>query len=390
MTVGDRNHAGRMQGYLKQVFGIGLLASAVAAVVLSAGITIVYRTSVTSAEDRIALRQATDLLMHTVFSMRSMAHPTHLDMMALAMTASHVRALVPNVRGVNVMFRDGTQMFGTRGERTTQSVPLRDANGNVVATIGLDLTRQNPLDAATLAFILTISLAVIVVSAVPQFALARRSISILVAQRIAAENAYVCTLISLSDTLELRDPYTAYHSQRVARYAEATASALGLGDEDVRIVREGALLHDLGKVSVPDAILRKNGPLDDDERRLIERHPIVGANILARANVLANQESFTDVRACVLHHHERVDGRGYPDRLCGNDVPMSARIVAVADAYDAMTTDRPYRNALAHETALQRLREGIGTQWDGVCVEALILALRTTRIDAALKPQLVS
>jgi hypothetical protein len=110
-------------------------------------------------------------------------------MTALAMTASHIRALVPGVRGVNVMFRDGTQMFGTPGERITQSVPLRDADGNIVATIGLNLIRENPVDASTLAFIITIALAAIVVSAVPQFALARRAISILLAQRIAAENA---------------------------------------------------------------------------------------------------------------------------------------------------------------------------------------------------------
>jgi putative nucleotidyltransferase with HDIG domain len=188
----------------------------------------------------------------------------------------------------------------------------------------------------------------------------------------------------LSDTLELRDPYTANHSRRVARYAEATAHELGLSDAEALIVREGALLHDLGKVSVPDAILGKNGPLDEDERMIIERHPVVGAN------VLINNESFTDVRACVLHHHERVDGRGYPDRLCGNDVPMSARIVAVADAYDAMTSDRPYRNALTHETAVRRLREGIGTQWDGACVEALIQAVPATSTDTALNPKLFS
>jgi hypothetical protein len=125
-----------MNAYLKQVFGIGLLASTVAAVVLSAGITIVYRTSVTSAEDRIALRQPTDLLMHSVTPMRSVAHLSRPEMTALAMTASHIRALVPGVRGVNVMFPDGTRMFGTPGERMTQSVPLRDANGSIVATIG--------------------------------------------------------------------------------------------------------------------------------------------------------------------------------------------------------------------------------------------------------------
>jgi HD-GYP domain-containing protein (c-di-GMP phosphodiesterase class II) len=125
----------------------------------------------------------------------------------------------------------------------------------------------------------------------------------------------------------------------------------------------------LGKVFVPDAILLKKGPLNADERAIIEQHPIVGAD------VLASNERFGEIRACVLHHHERFDGNGYPDRLCGFEVPASARIVAVADAYDAMTTDRPYRKALTHDTALERLRAGMGTQWDGACVEALIHAI---------------
>lgn len=371
--IADRNHAGHLRAYLMQVFGIGLLASSVAGIILSAAITIIYRTSVTTAEDRIALTQATELLMHAVSSMASPEHPSHAEMATLAMTASHVRALVPDVRGVNVMFPDGSEMFGTGGEHNTQSVPLRDSKGYVFATLELSVVRPNPLDASTLVFIVVVALAAIAVSAVPQLILARRAICILVAQRTAAEDAYVGTLISLSGTLELRDPYTANHSQRVARYAEATAVQLGLTVDEVRIVREGALLHDLGKVSVPDAILRKAGPLDEDERAIIERHPVVGAD------VLASNDSFSEIRACVLHHHERFDGNGYPDRLRGTDVPASARIVAVADAYDAMTTDRPYRKALTHETAVERLRAGIGTQWEGACVQALIQALSSSR-----------
>jgi putative nucleotidyltransferase with HDIG domain len=355
--------------YLMHVFVIGLLASTIAGVVLSAAITIIYRSSVTTAEDRIALSQAADLLTRAVSSMVSVERPSPSEMAALAMTASHVRALVPDVRGVNIMFRDGTKIFGTGGGHTTQSVPLRDSAGKVFATLGLSVARRNPLDRPTLVFIVFIALTAIVVSAVPQFILARRAIVTIVAQCTAAEDAYIGTLVSLSETLELRDSYTANHSQRVAQYAEATAIQLGLSNDEVRIVREGALLHDLGKVSVPDAILLKNGPLTADERAIIERHPIVGAD------VLSSNERFCEIRACVLHHHERFDGNGYPDRLCGFEVPASARIVAVADAYDAMTTDRPYRKALTHDTALDRLRAGMGTQWDGACVEALIHAL---------------
>jgi HD-GYP domain-containing protein (c-di-GMP phosphodiesterase class II) len=144
---------------------------------------------------------------------------------------------------------------------------------------------------------------------------------------------------------------------------------MGLTEEQVKVVREGALLHDLGKVGVPDAVLLKNGPLEKHERGIIERHPTVGSS------VLDGHEAFAEVRACVLHHHEHFDGSGYPEGLRGSAIPLAARIIAVADSYDAMTTDRPYRRALTHETAIERLRAGSGTQWDDVCVQALIGSL---------------
>lgn len=309
---------GERNVYLTQVLAIGLTASILAAIVLSSAITILYRTSVAGAEDRFALSQATALLSNAVMTMSSREHPSRSEMAGLAMTASHVRALVPDVRGVNIMFPNGSQMFAAGGGRTTQSVPLRDNKGKLLVTVGLSVEHPDPIDPATMAFIIAISLCAIVVSVGPQVVLARRAIGIIVAQRAAAENTYLATLISLSSTLELRDPYTAHHSRRVAAYAEGIAVEMQLPADEIRTVREGALLHDLGKVAVPDAVLLKNGQLDAVERAIIERHPVVGAQ------VLGDHKSFTAVRACVLHHHERFDDTGYPAGLRGNDLPLGA------------------------------------------------------------------
>lgn len=355
--------------YLAKALGTGLVAIVVAAIVLSATITILYRRSIMAAEDRASLAEATALLSSEVRVIGG-GRPAKGQMGALAMTAEHVRALVPEVRAVHIMLPDGTQMYGSGKGPVTQSVPLRGSDGRLIASVGLSVVERSPLDAQTLTFIAALALATIGLSALPQVVLAQRAVRVLAAQREGAENAYVATLISLSGTLELRDPYTANHSRRVAMYAEAIALHIALPADEVRVIREGALLHDLGKVAVPDAVLLKNGPLDESERALIERHPVVGADVLGA------HESLREVRDCVLHHHERFDGLGYPHGLCGAQVPRSARIVAVADAYDAMTTDRPYRQALSPDTAFGRLRSGSGTQWEELYVEALIAAVR--------------
>jgi putative nucleotidyltransferase with HDIG domain len=185
-------------------------------------------------------------------------------------------------------------------------------------------------------------------------------------RRRQAEASFVQTLGILAQTIDCRDPYTAGHSLRVADYARTLASAVGLSERECQIVEHAALLHDLGKIGVPDGVLLKPGKLDADERLLIERHPSLGAHILGSIS------GMDDIVPCVLHHHERLDGSGYPARLSGQTIPTGARIIAVADTFDAMTTDRPYRAALSVEAAVRELQRVSGTQLDAAYVTAFV------------------
>jgi diguanylate cyclase (GGDEF)-like protein len=169
----------------------------------------------------------------------------------------------------------------------------------------------------------------------------------------------------LAETLDLRDVSTARHSQTVGRYAEEIARALGLSGERIERIRAAGVLHDVGKLGVADAVLQKPGPLTDDEWADMRRHPELGARILDHANL-------RDISAWVLAHHERVDGGGYPLGLAGEQIPLEARILAVADAYEAMTADRPYRAALGHDAARDQLRACAGTQFDPRVVEVFL------------------
>ena len=183
-------------------------------------------------------------------------------------------------------------------------------------------------------------------------------------RRREAQTTFVETLVTLAETIDLRDPYTAGHSQRVADYSRKLTLALHVDDETVGHIENGALLHDIGKIGVPDAVLFENGALDPRERLLIEHHPVIGTRLIGRVPCAEH------VTPCVLHHHERVDGSGYPHGLRHEEIPLGARIIAVADAFDAMTTDRPYRLALSAQTAVERLIEGSGKQFDSRCVAA--------------------
>ena len=170
---------------------------------------------------------------------------------------------------------------------------------------------------------------------------------------------------ALADLVDLRDPYTHGHSQRVAYYSGLLAERLGLPPEEVELVRTAARVHDIGKIAVSDRVLLKPGRLDEAEWREMQRHPEVGAEILAR---------FPDFRAgqeYVRAHHERPDGRGYARGLRAGQIPLGAAIIAVADSFDAMTSDRPYRAALPLEVALEEFRRHRGTQWDARVVDAL-------------------
>lgn len=177
------------------------------------------------------------------------------------------------------------------------------------------------------------------------------------------------TALSLSDALECRDTYTGGHTRRVCAYSLTIGESLGLSDDELNQLKLSAILHDIGKIGVADAVLRKTGPLDNDEFRLMQQHTRIGGEILQNVRAMAN------VIPGVRNHHEKFDGTGYPDQLAHDQIPVIARIIAVADTYDAMTTDRPYRKGLSSETAIAELRRCSGTQLDPRIVEAFIRGL---------------
>jgi diguanylate cyclase (GGDEF)-like protein/putative nucleotidyltransferase with HDIG domain len=169
---------------------------------------------------------------------------------------------------------------------------------------------------------------------------------------------------SLARVVDLRMAVPSEHSAAVARHATGIAEQLGWSGAHLGHLRVAAMLHDVGKVSLPDRILQKPGPLTDDEYEVIKRHPVIGAEFVSRVDNLSL------VARWVRHSHEHFDGSGYPDRLAGEEIPLASRILLVADAYDAMTTDRPYRDAMTQEEALDELRLNAGRQFDPRCVEA--------------------
>jgi putative nucleotidyltransferase with HDIG domain len=184
-----------------------------------------------------------------------------------------------------------------------------------------------------------------------------------------AQRLYGETLASLSNALEAKDVSTSRHTEEVVRLAVAVATELGLELDQQRDVELGAVLHDIGKVRVPESILNKPGPLTESELDIMQTHPEIGEHILRPI------QSMKPILPIVRHHHERWDGTGYPDRLAGVAIPLGARIVAVCDAYRAMSEDRPYRNALSEEDARRELEAGAGNQFDPDCVAALLRAL---------------
>jgi putative nucleotidyltransferase with HDIG domain len=174
---------------------------------------------------------------------------------------------------------------------------------------------------------------------------------------------------ALAEALGTFDSYTRWHSRRVARYAKHLAQTVGLDARTCDAIEIAGLLHDIGKLGVGETTLRKNGALTEAERDRIRLHPIQGARILSGLDVLA------EIIPIVRHHHERYDGRGYPDGLKGEDIPFGARLLAVVDAFDSMTNDRPYRRALSAEEAREEIRKGAGTQFDPSLVEAWLQTL---------------
>lgn len=193
------------------------------------------------------------------------------------------------------------------------------------------------------------------------------------------------TIFAFVRAIDARDPYTARHSEKVAAYAVRLARALGLPPADCERIHLSGMLHDVGKVALERSILHKPGALTPEEWEQVREHPARSAHILGAV------QRFAEYIPGARHHHERYDGRGYPDGLAGRAIPLDARILAVADAYDAMTSDRSYRPALPHHEAIQRLQQDAGTQFDPDCVRAfaaLDLETRTGRADEVLVPLL--
>jgi putative two-component system response regulator len=182
-------------------------------------------------------------------------------------------------------------------------------------------------------------------------------------------------ITSLALTIEARDPYTAGHCLRLAACAMAFGERLGLGEEELKALRLGGFLHDLGKIAVPDGVLLKAGPLSPDERKLMEEHPAAGDRLVLPMRTLGL------VRPIIRHHHERWDGRGYPDRIGGEEVPLLARLMAIVDVYDALCTQRPYKTPVREEEVLKSLHAGAGTgQFDPELVR-VFLEMRRVSAD---------
>jgi putative nucleotidyltransferase with HDIG domain len=193
---------------------------------------------------------------------------------------------------------------------------------------------------------------------------------------LSLRETYAETVRSLVAALEAKDPYTKGHSVRVARITVAVARQMGFEDAEVERIEYAALLHDLGKIGISRSVLSKPGALTDDEFDKIREHPDIAARILESVPFLE------DVRPVVQDHHERVDGLGYGRGLVGDELSKAARVLAVADSFDAMTADRPYRGAMSEAAAVEELHANIGSQFDPAAVEALIAVLPALRRDA--------
>jgi putative nucleotidyltransferase with HDIG domain len=188
------------------------------------------------------------------------------------------------------------------------------------------------------------------------------------------EERFLLVVRRWADTIESKDPYTLGHCERVAHYASALARDVGFDEMTMFWFRIGALLHDVGKIVVPSEILNNTGPLSEEEREIMQRHPEAGESLLRDIDFA------WDILPMIRGHHERWDGRGYPDRLAGESIPMSARILCVADVYDALTSDRPYRAAFTRDDALFMMRGQAGMMFDPNLLGKFTTVIRTLTV----------
>ena len=170
----------------------------------------------------------------------------------------------------------------------------------------------------------------------------------------------------ITSALDARDPYTGNHSRRVSDMACMLCGAMGISSEETQEIHIAAHLHDIGKIGIPDAVLLKEGRLDDEEWELMKKHPQIGAEILSKSH------QFDRIAAIILHHHERYDGKGYPFGAKGEEIPLGARIIAVCDSIDAMSSNRSYRKALSHEVCRGEIEKNIGVMYDPAAAKAAL------------------
>jgi len=204
----------------------------------------------------------------------------------------------------------------------------------------------------------------------------------LIQQQEDLHRAFVGTVRALVSAVDFKDKYTASHSSLVAEYAAMTARTLGLNSDEIEDIRMAAYLHDLGKIGVPDEVLRKPAALTPEEGRQMRRHPTIATHILEDVPFSRR------IKLAVRHNHERWDGTGYPDGLRGEEIPIEARILSVADAYEAMTSERPYRRTLDHASAVAELRRHVRSQFDPRVVTAFVRAMEQHQAGARAGAQL--
>ncbi len=273
------------------------------------------------------------------------------------------------------------EAIGMIGRLLVATVPLY---ASVVAVVGYSYTELSPWS-VFLFFVPAVAAQRLLILYQEQ----RRLAEDLAVANNSLEHASLSFASALVSALDARDRYTAGHSAAVAIYARDIATRLGLPSDQQQLAHLCGLLHDIGKVGLPVGILEKTGALSLEERRTMEEHSVIGERILT------NIDEYAEIARVVRHHHERVDGNGYPDRLVGDEIPVISRIIAVADAYNAMTSGRPYRAAMHSRVARLRLAQGVGTQFDTSVVAAFEAILATAsdtylvgaRADFAIEAQ---
>jgi putative nucleotidyltransferase with HDIG domain len=192
------------------------------------------------------------------------------------------------------------------------------------------------------------------------------------------------TVASLAGAMDAKDKYTRGHSQSVSNYAVALASAVNLPPAEVEKIRLAAFFHDIGKIGIPETILNKPGPLTEAEMEIMKQHPVIGAR-----QILQPVSSLRDIVPLVEYHHERWDGKGHPEGLKGENIPIGARIVSIVDAFHALTSNRPYRKALPLEEAMEILKDGAGALWDPDLIAQFLEMLQKARCQNASARQFV-